>query len=319
MDQRPPKKAPAGSPAWMGTFADLMSLLMCFFVLLLSFSEMDVIRFKQVAGSMKYAFGIQNRIEAADIPKGTSVIAMEFRPGRPEPTPIDVIQQHTVEFTKESLHYQDGDSSEVGGQKEGAQSQAGSANAAEMQQQSAESQAQQTENNAQQDENQAGKSLSELAKRIEEHMHEQIEDGAIEVEALGQQLIIRIMEQGAFPAGSAFLQPKFRPVIRQIGELLNEVPGIVTVSGHSDTGKTRNELYGSNWELSSQRAVAVGHQLIEVPNFDESRMRVQGLAEYDPLDNNMTWAGRKRNRRVEIAIEQGKASMATPISAAGMP
>ena len=87
------KCPPAGLPAWMGTFADLMSLLMCFFVLLLSFSEMDVLKFKQIAGSMKFAFGVQNKIEVKDIPKGTSVIAMEFRPGRPEPTPIDTIQQ----------------------------------------------------------------------------------------------------------------------------------------------------------------------------------------------------------------------------------
>ena len=87
-----PKCPPEGLPAWMGTFADLMSLLMCFFVLLLSFSEMDVLKFKQIAGSMKFAFGVQNKIEVKDIPKGTSVIAMEFRPGKPDPTPIESIQ-----------------------------------------------------------------------------------------------------------------------------------------------------------------------------------------------------------------------------------
>ena len=52
------KCPPPGLPAWMGTFADLMSLLMCFFVLLLAFSEMDVLKFKQIAGSMKFAFGV---------------------------------------------------------------------------------------------------------------------------------------------------------------------------------------------------------------------------------------------------------------------
>ena len=46
----------AGAPAWMATFADLMALLMCFFVLLLSFSEMDVQKYRQVAGAMADAF-----------------------------------------------------------------------------------------------------------------------------------------------------------------------------------------------------------------------------------------------------------------------
>ena len=86
---------PPGAPLWLATFADLMSLLMCFFVLLLSFSEMDVMKFKQIAGSMKYAFGVQNKVEVKDIPKGTSVIALEFRPGRPDPTPIEIINQQT--------------------------------------------------------------------------------------------------------------------------------------------------------------------------------------------------------------------------------
>ena len=93
----------SGAPAWMATFADLMSLLMCFFVLLLSFSEIDAQKYKQVAGSMKYAFGIQKKIKADDVPKGTSIIAQEFTPGRPDPTPIKVINQHTVDDFQNSL------------------------------------------------------------------------------------------------------------------------------------------------------------------------------------------------------------------------
>ncbi|NVK25262.1 MAG: flagellar motor protein MotB, partial [Gammaproteobacteria bacterium] len=104
-----PKCPPEGLPAWMGTFADLMSLLMCFFVLLLSFAEMDVLKFKQIAGSMKFAFGVQNKLEVKDIPKGTSVIAQEFRPGRPDPTPIRILQQQTMEITKQVLEFEEGE------------------------------------------------------------------------------------------------------------------------------------------------------------------------------------------------------------------
>ena len=72
------KCPPPGLPAWMGTFADLMSLLMCFFVLLLSFAEMDAMKFKRLAGSMAQAFGVQNKLKVKDPPKGTSLIALEF-------------------------------------------------------------------------------------------------------------------------------------------------------------------------------------------------------------------------------------------------
>src|SRR5690606_12741520 len=90
-------------PGWMATFADLMSLLMCFFVLLLSFSEMDVVKYKQIAGSLKNAFGVQNKINARDIPKGTSVISREFSPGRADPTDLETVQQHTADLTRRDL------------------------------------------------------------------------------------------------------------------------------------------------------------------------------------------------------------------------
>ncbi|MBK6279228.1 MAG: hypothetical protein IPF57_14350 [Gammaproteobacteria bacterium] len=75
-------------PKWLPTFADMMTLLMCFFVLLLTFAEMDIKRYEQIAGSMSEAFGVQRRIVAESVPMGTSVIALEFSPGVPRPTPI---------------------------------------------------------------------------------------------------------------------------------------------------------------------------------------------------------------------------------------
>ena len=94
-----------GVPAWVMTFADLMTLLMCFFVLLLSFSEMDVLKFKQLSGSMKDAFGVQTEVEAKTIPKGTSVIAQEFSPGKPEPSAINQVRQFTIDTDKNTLEF----------------------------------------------------------------------------------------------------------------------------------------------------------------------------------------------------------------------
>jgi chemotaxis protein MotB len=71
-------KVDAGAPKWVVTFGDLMSLLLCFFVLLLSFSEMDRQKYKQVAGSMEKAFGVQRQTKVMEIPKGMKMIAKDF-------------------------------------------------------------------------------------------------------------------------------------------------------------------------------------------------------------------------------------------------
>lgn len=125
-------------------------------------------------------------------------------------------------------------------------------------------------------------------KKMAQELNTEIVDGAIELESLGQQIIIRIREKGAFSSGSGFLQPRFKPVIRRIGELLKDVPGIVTVSGHTDDMKISNELYSSNWDLSSKRAVAVAHELLRVKGFDPMRMKVVGMANAAPLIENDT-------------------------------
>ena len=302
MEDECPKCPPEGLPAWMGTFADLMSLLMCFFVLLLSFSEMDVLKFKQIAGSMKFAFGVQNKIEVKDIPKGTSVIAMEFRPGRPEPTPIETIQQQTTTMTQEMLDFQAGNEDSAGGRQKQRGEQRGGAAQQTASEQSTTSQA------ASQEE------IAEQMKKVAQQLEKQIVDGAIEMESLGQQITIRIRENGSFSAGSAFLQPQFVPILRKIGALLADMPGDIEVSGHSDSQQISNELYRSNWDLSSQRAVAVAEELRRAEGFDESRMSVVGKADTSPLADTDDVQGRSRNRRVEISINQGKPKISEPIS-----
>ncbi len=304
MSDECPKCPPPGLPAWMGTFADLMSLLMCFFVLLLSFSEMDVLKFKQIAGSMKFAFGVQNKIEVKDIPKGTSVIAMEFRPGRPDPTPIETIQQQTIDMTQPTLEFQAGDEDSSGGR----QTQRGDQRGGQAQNTASDSAASSSQSSDKEQDN-------EMMKKVAEQLQKEIADGSIEMESLGQQITIRIRENGSFSAGSAFLQPQFKPVLKKIGTMLADMPGEIEISGHSDGQHIANELYRSNWDLSAQRAVAVAEELRNAPGFDESRMSVVGLANTRPLvENAATADDRARNRRVEININQGKPLISEPIS-----
>ncbi len=73
------QKAADEAPGWITTFADLMSLLLCFFVLMLSFSETDRQMFKVLAGSLREAFGVQREIRVWDMPKGMNIISNEFK------------------------------------------------------------------------------------------------------------------------------------------------------------------------------------------------------------------------------------------------
>jgi chemotaxis protein MotB len=74
----PQEEMEEGAPMWVVTFGDLMSLLMCFFVLMLSFSEMDRRKYRMVSGSMAQAFGIQREKPVFESPRGQKMIAKEF-------------------------------------------------------------------------------------------------------------------------------------------------------------------------------------------------------------------------------------------------
>ncbi|WP_445010366.1 flagellar motor protein MotB [Vreelandella stevensii] len=88
-------KRKSNIPAWVVTYADLMSLLLCFFVLLLSFAEIDAQKFRRVAESLSEAFGVQRDIEAMQIPMGTSAVMQHFSPATPDRTLIEEVRQRT--------------------------------------------------------------------------------------------------------------------------------------------------------------------------------------------------------------------------------
>jgi len=276
-----------GLPAWMGTFADLMSLLMCFFVLLLSFSEMDAMKFKRLAGSMAQAFGVQNKLNVTDVPKGTSIIAQEFSPGTPDPTPINEIWQHTEDITEMSLESECSEEFEV---EEGTENlEAGVEVKAKIKEKLEELMAQ---------------TLAD-AYEISEALSEQISAGEIDVIAKGREIIIRIREKGSFKSASSELAEDFYDVLEEIRAVLAVKIGKVQVQGHTDNIPISTSRYRSNWELSSSRAVSVAHELMKGEEINDRRFEIAGFSDTKALTTNDTPANRARNRRVEIVIRQG--------------
>ena len=97
-----PKCPPAGAPAWMATFADMATLLMAFFVMILSFAEMNVPKFKQIQGSLKNSFGVQRLIPIVEQPMGTSIITQNFSPS-PSPSITNNMTTETTQIEQPKL------------------------------------------------------------------------------------------------------------------------------------------------------------------------------------------------------------------------
>lgn len=270
-------KCEACLPAWLATFADLMSLLMCFFVLLLSFAEINATRFKKMADSMKDAFGVQREIPVMEVVKGTSVIMQEFSPGKPEPTPIKEIRQQTADIKKEFLEIEEKSQQDLDIDA------AKAAMQAELEQE-----------------------VKEQASELQEMLDSEIADGLLDVETEDTKIIIRIQEKGSFPSGRANLNPDFFEVITKITEVIASTPGKIIVAGHTDNIPISTRRFRSNWELSSARAVTVVHAMLSNAALDESRFLIQGYADSRPLVSNDSSENRAQNRRVELVIQRGE-------------
>ena len=114
-----PKCPPVGAPAWMATFADMATLLMAFFVLILSFAEFNVPKFKQISGSLKNAFGVQRIVPIVEQPKGTTILSLNFSPS-PAPSVTQDMTQQTTDITKPDLDVQQKDKDQDGGDSQAA-------------------------------------------------------------------------------------------------------------------------------------------------------------------------------------------------------
>ncbi|PIP80466.1 MAG: flagellar motor protein MotB [Gammaproteobacteria bacterium CG22_combo_CG10-13_8_21_14_all_40_8] len=286
------KCPPEGLPAWLATFADLMTLLMSFFVLLLSFSEMDVMKFKQIAGSMAKAFGVQNEIKVKDVPKGTSVIAQEFSPGKPKPTLIVTLQQETIDSTKNSLDFEteQSESPECDNEPQ-APTKPTTIDLSSL-----------NENAS------AEKEAENLSRELAQNLSAELNSGLLELQSKKSIVLIRIREQGSFPSGGAKLRTSFKPVIDKIRKILLETKGEIRVAGHTDDRPIQTPLYPSNWELSGARAASVVRELLSTGELDRKRFSIYGLADTKSLESNDTADGRAKNRRVEIMIVNGNQS-----------
>ncbi|MDC0661242.1 flagellar motor protein MotB [Marinobacter sp. SS21] len=264
MDELPEEEKP-GIPAWVVTFADLMSLLMCFFVLLLSFSEIDAAKFKQIAGELAKAFGVQREVPVLEVPMGTSPVFDSFSPAPPEPTVVNEVRQTTSEQAPELETLRSPIDQRI--------------------------------------EREIAESMAETTAKVAKVLDEAIRDGRVQLAEEERRIVIRIEERGSFPSGSADVTWEFEDLLLDMAEVFADIPGRLTIEGHTDDVPIRSSRFQSNWDLSAVRASSVANVLLESGAVAPPRLVVKGLADTQPRASNDTAESRAQNRRVEIIID----------------
>jgi chemotaxis protein MotB len=144
----------------------------------------------------------------------------------------------------------------------------------------------------------------ELADAIEADMMELVDDGLIQVRRDKRWIEVEINTSILFPSGSAQLSAQAQPVLRELAEKLGPLDNIIHVEGFTDNVPISNFEFISNWELSAARAASVVHLFTRL-GIDPQRMAAVGYGEYRPVASNDSVEGRAKNRRVVLVIMSG--------------
>lgn len=256
-----------GAPAYMTTFADMMSLLLTFFVLLLSMSEIDATRFRKVSGSLKMAFGVQRRSIFDEPPKGSSFIK----------------QEHSAGGARSPMS--------VGGS---------TANIIDPQLQQIKNKMEKQNRIAQL---QKQKRLDQNLKKIFTKFESEWKQGKIEIEKKGDDLVLRIAEKAAFSEKRTRLITGFSPMLDKLADAIQDVNGDIVVAGHSDDKIMKTGKFKSNWEFSAARANTLAQALMKKGDVEPKRVTVQSHGPTKPLVRNNSDINRRKNRRIEIIIK----------------
>jgi chemotaxis protein MotB len=145
---------------------------------------------------------------------------------------------------------------------------------------------------------------------------EEVKKGELQVRQYKDMLTVDVAEQLFFDSGRANLKDTGKAVLKKVGEALKGYEDkVIRIVGHTDNvpiSKSAQKVFPSNWELSVARATTVVRYLQEV-GIPPERMIASGRAEYQPIAENDTPDGRKKNRRIEITlVDRNAAQEATP-------
>lgn len=281
MAKKKVEEPPRGNAPWMNTFADLMNLLLCFFVMLFAASTIDAEKFENISISLTNALSIFDA--------GGSAIGegMLISSGMTQLNNLDEYISNMGEKTERT-----GD--DIDDESEGVQDDGNT--------------------------NGSNEELEAAQERILEEMALQSERMYSDVEMLTDQYnlgdyvelsidpeyeYVQLSIKGSilFKSGKADIIEEAKPILSRIGDILTNFDGyLVEIVGHTDNVPMTSPTFKDNNWLSTARALNAAEYLIENNKLEPSMIKFSGRGEYEPVASNDTAEGRLRNRRIEIRI-----------------
>ncbi|MES9942837.1 MAG: flagellar motor protein MotD [Candidatus Thiodiazotropha sp. 6PLUC2] len=143
--------------------------------------------------------------------------------------------------------------------------------------------------------------LSFLAATIEDMLSDYVDQELVDVSFSEDRVVVNMKDKMLFPSASAHLSRAAVKALREISKVLAAVPNQIQVEGNTDNRPINTEEFPSNWELSAARAASVVH-LMSRTGVTPDRMSAVGYAEHRPVSGNNTEQGRAKNRRVTLVI-----------------
>jgi len=259
---------------WLVSYADFITLLFAFFVVMYSISSVNEGKYRVLSDSMVSAFRDPAR----------SLTPIQVGNLLRSPVQSETILDHNkpiIEIFRVPLP---GESEEQADEKKP-----------------------QPEPQTMQDETvdeDIGEAAQQLADSIEAAMAELVDDGLIDVRRDKRWIEVEIKSSILFNSGSAELSDKSVPLLRKLAEKIKPLDNVVHVEGFTDNVPISNFEFVSNWELSASRAASVVHLFTRL-GIDPQRMAAIGYGEFRPVASNVTPTGRAKNRRVVLVIMSG--------------
>ena len=290
MAKKKPEEVKKGLDEWMGTFSDMMTLLMCFFVMLFAMSNVDEAKFDEVSQSFQQNFsifkgGAKAIGDGVLVSNGVSQLNMLDEYINSTGKVADSDTQNT-EFKENAQGEMDSKmqelAEELGASKE---------------------EIKELQESIQNLENEKLKLSEELAERIEESLAENFLSDQVDVTFDANCVVLTFNGAFLFDSGKADLKTEALPMLNKIGKILSKyADDNIEIEGHTDSVPLNGGRYENNDVLSSYRALAVFDYLKDNASIDPSIMKHSERGEYEPIADNSTPEGRAKNRRVEIKI-----------------